>query len=1228
MKHFTRIAMLLAMLFFVGESALAQTNLAPNATVSCSNPWNWNRINDQDRGSCGSQQAFVWTGNPPANSDYMQWVWSSTVGISQIDIYHAQTTGRFLTGGTVQRWTGSSWVDHYTFSGLNQSNCMNTISFPAFFSTRMRITKFRMNGTGQTSNPNFREIEIFLKIYGSNNAGISSIDPLSPCTPKQDIKATIGNFGTNRLDSVTVNYTINGVAQTPILYKTDTIGAAEEVKITLQNYTFSPNTRYTIKAWTTAPNGKTDTVNLNDTNELTFFFNGSPSAPTANAVSHCGIGEVDISATPDNVNDSLFWFTEKTGGSPFAVGKNVKSPFLYNSDTMWVNAFRRGSEDSVSNGLGGGVIVSANTGRYNGDMFDVTVGSAPISMSQLTISVWQNQLCSYEVYIRNGTYVGNQNSSAGWTRIASGVGTPYNANGQNNLIDIDLGNLLLPANTITGWYVTTTTTNGNDIYLTNGNAGVDAGDFKVTGGSAILGLFASGGGVYNTWTIDHSFKYAITCATSSGRVAVPIEIKRLPTGSEFTKGSTFQGVFRKGTFADPDRVAEDSMATYEMMNPTLFAGGDYGTTWNWSMDVRTPNGTIVPNWGLTDPTSSTAGVFSITPQQGWADSMLIATITISDLNNGCDTVFTRHINVAPIPRTDFSAPNACLGTPIEFRNLTSLSTGFATYLWEFGDGNTSTFIDPIHTYKAFGKYKVKLTVTSNWGVSKDTTIEIEVFEIPDIQFTVKHACEDENLTILNNTKISSGTISYVWNYGDGTGGNTGAASHNKMYAKPGGYTITLKATANGCESVATRNANQFARPTADFEATPDCIGSVTQFTNTSKIELNEKIGSNWWFGDGEVGTLNDPGHVYTTAGAKSVKLRAISQFGCADSITKNIVIKDGPIAGFTYDKACNVDPVNFTNTTSEPSGLTVIYAWDFGDGNNSTQKSPSHKYPGLGTYPVQLLATADNGCTSTFEEQIRVLIQPVADFEVADVCSDETAIFVNRTEAAGSVTYKWYFGDGDSSDHVAPTHLYPTTTQSYGVRLLAFVQDGCTDEITKTLNVHEAPDCGFTFTQSQADRTEFTFTPDNPNYSGEYIWTFKGSGNSTEKSPTKKFEYTETQYQVYFRIKTDDGCDCVDSSTVVLTSWGSVGGTDAGTVNVYPNPNNGTFSIDLEGWYNNASLTLRITDAQGRVVYASSDKDLLDDKKVLTLEGLARGVYNLEVAGDKSRLIKKIIVAD
>jgi PKD repeat protein len=1232
MKNFTRIAMLLAIVFFMDDNVKAQTNIAPAATPTCSRPWNWNNINNNNLGTCGRQTAFVWTANPPTNGEYMQWVWKKKVGMSEIVIHHAQTNARFLTGGTIQKWTGSAWVDHYTFSGLSQSNCKNTVTFPAFFSTQMRIHKMKMRGTGQTSNPNFREIQIYLKIFGANNAGVSGIDGMSPCTGTQDIKATIANFGVNRIDSVTVNWTLNGVSQASFLYKKDTLGLGEDVKLTLKaGHKFAPNSLNKIVAWTSIPNGKSDTVTLNDTAIYEFFFNGEPNSPTAPKVSHCGIGQIDLTAKPDNPNDSLFWFEQKVGGSPFAVGKNVKSPFLYSSDTMYVNAFRRGAEDSVSNGLSGGTIVSGNAGMFNGDMFDIKVKAAPISIGKVTISMYRNQASSYEVYIKSGTYVGNQTNATAWTLVTKGTATPYNANGQNNLIDIELGNLLLTANSVTGMYITTTTASGNDIFLTNGNGGVSNRSFDVVGGSAIYGPFGSGGGVYNTWTIDHAFTFAITCATSSGRVAVPIEIKRLPTGSGLAESTPFEGIYAKGSMNNPDRLGEDSTATYEIIDPSLFPKTTYGSDWSLKVDFRTASGTPVPSgFSVTTPTSSANGEVQIKMLQGWADSMIAMTMTISDLNNGCDTTVVRYINVSPIPRTNFEAPDACLGTPIEFRNTTTLSSGFATYLWDFGDGTTSTFIDPIHTYKNFGKFKVHLTVTSNYGVSKDTTIEIEVFEIPDIQFRVKHACEDENLTIINNTKISSGSITYSWKYGDGTTGNSSASTHTKKYAQPGSYKITLRASANGCNSVASRNANQFARPTAAFTSVPDCIGSETEFTNTSVIELNEKIGSVWSFGDGEVETVTSPNHVYATAGAKTVKLVAVSQFGCSDSTTRNIVIKDGPIASFEYDKACNVDPVTFTNTSTEPSGLTVIYAWNFGDGANTSQKSPTHKYPNLGVYNVSLVATADNGCTSEYSADLRVLIQPVADFEAEDVCSNEGAIFVNKTKSAGNVVYKWYFGDGDSSDLVAPKHKYAGTTQSYGVRLLAFVQDGCTDEITKTVNVNASPGCGFTYSQSEADRTEFTFTPNDQTHgAGAYTWVFKGSGTEKSMSPVKNFEYTETKYRVFLRIITADGCECTDSSTVVTTTWGSVGNNpELGTVNVYPNPNNGTFNISLEGWKANEALSVRISDAQGRVVYENTENNVIDSEKVLTLEGLARGVYNLEVANNQGKLIKKIVVAE
>ncbi len=58
----------------------------------------------------------------------------------------------------------------------------------------------------------------------------------------------------------------------------------------------------------------------------------------------------------------------------------------------------------------------------------------------------------------------------------------------------------------------------------------------------------------------------------------------------------------------------------------------------------------------------------------------------------------------------------------------------------------------------------------------------------------------------------------------------------------------------------------------------------------------------WNFGDGDLGTLINNTHVYATEGTKTVKLIAISQFGCLDSMVKNIAIKPIPVTDFSSDK--------------------------------------------------------------------------------------------------------------------------------------------------------------------------------------------------------------------------------------------------------------------------------------------------------------------------------------
>lgn len=149
----------------IPRAIFAQTNIAPSATASAStcNTGACSTLNDLNFGTCGTQQMWISTSTPPSTvpgDNYIQWDWSTPQTFDALIIHHAQTGTRFLAGALVQNWNGSAWVDVFNFSNLPNSNCINTVPFPAPLTTsRFRITSFLMSGN-QLSNPNFREIEI------------------------------------------------------------------------------------------------------------------------------------------------------------------------------------------------------------------------------------------------------------------------------------------------------------------------------------------------------------------------------------------------------------------------------------------------------------------------------------------------------------------------------------------------------------------------------------------------------------------------------------------------------------------------------------------------------------------------------------------------------------------------------------------------------------------------------------------------------------------------------------------------------------------------------------------------------------------------------------------------------------------------------------------------------------------------------------------------------------
>jgi PKD repeat protein len=156
------------------------------------------------------------------------------------------------------------------------------------------------------------------------------------------------------------------------------------------------------------------------------------------------------------------------------------------------------------------------------------------------------------------------------------------------------------------------------------------------------------------------------------------------------------------------------------------------------------------------------------------------TVTLEACNVvGC-TEFSQAIEILPTPVASFTFEADWL--EITFTNASLYGD---TYLWDFGDGITSTEMSPIHTYAAAGSYNVVLTVVNGCGVSTfEAVVTVEVCQAPVASFTFE---PDFLAVTFTNTSVNG--VSFEWDFGDGITSTEENPVHT--YAEAGTYTVTL-----------------------------------------------------------------------------------------------------------------------------------------------------------------------------------------------------------------------------------------------------------------------------------------------------------------------------------------------------------------------------------------------------------------------------------------------------
>ena len=1063
-----------------------------------------------------------------------------------------------------EEWRSSGWCTPLISPGSSTLQYFN-LSIPVnatVGTTRMRIrstyNSCTANDNGCTSY-NYGEAEDFTITLSSepNDAGITNISP-PKCQPL--LTTTISNLGSNDLQSVKIGWAVNGKFQNVNTYsKTITKGKSADI-ILSPTFNFSDATSYQIKVFTMEPNSVSDPDNNNDTSILNFVYYSQPGKPNPQNVSRCGIGSVQLNSGLGKNGYSL-WYGSNTSTEVLAIDSIFNTPTLpYGNKTYYIEGVKLGDPTLFTTGMSGTYWFG---NIQSGNMFDIKANKSLI-IDSFSLNVNNYNSIQVNVYVRSGSYVGYQTNSSSWTLIKTINGVQ--AKGLGNKTNVNMGGYLMPAGNY-GVYVQVS----EGILFNLGNQNRSNIDLTFVGGDAISGNFGS---ITSNYTWSGNLYYRPVLCTEK-RVPVDAIVNPSPFGSSFTKSIPFQTTRpnSRGTISDPDIVTSNEEINYELNPPSGYFQSDYGKKWKTeNFRIRTLKGNVISGkyYQYLAPSNTQKGTLRFVPDTTLTDSIIHIQLVIKDMGPYyCDSTINKFIFVAPRPQPNFNFnKQICDGDAVLFENQSRISSGNMRYKWYFGTGNpedTSDAFSTIFKFPAYGKYKVSLTATSiPYGYETTKTILVEVTEIPRIDFKILNACENIPLRFINNTSHTD-TVSYFWDFGDPSSTNDVSQLKHSVwtYPLPGAYQVTLKATAKGCQSILTKNANQFATPIAGFSA-PSLICDKTEikFTNSSLIKFGN-MGYHWTFGDGDVSNEANPTHIFKNSTSKTVVLKTVSEFGCIDSTVKILYPVESPLANFNWNSACNLTTTKFTFTGTIPlGGIKTNYYWNFSGESNSTQIDPEKLFSQAGKKSVTLSLVADNGCSNEISKEVFIKQQSKSDFEVNDICEDDEAVFINKSSvSSGALKYNWKFGDGKNSNALSPRHKYNIggTTQTYNVTLVAIVTGGCSDSVTKAVTVNAKPNSDFNFKSS--GRLVY-FNAINKN-SVLYQWRFGDGGSAiTPDAQWHYLSYPSGKYKACLSVV--DANSCFSETCKDINVGNTIQNlTNDSEISVYPNPSNGSFRVNF-----------------------------------------------------------------
>ncbi len=496
-----------------------------------------------------------------------------------------------------------------------------------------------------------------------NDAGIVALTkPLAgQCVGPLSVQAVIQNFGAGKLIKATINWSINGIYQTPYNW-TGNLNKNGKDTVVIGNYNFTAtlNPKFVIKS--SLPNGKTDTLMFNDSIIVVRSLRALPSISLGPDFSICLGDSIQIGSV-NNPTLSYKWLT--ITGSAFAttsqifVKPTIKTSYILEATNKNFGCINRDT-----------LVISVNNKPVADAGPDHTI--CPGSSAQLGatpqsgfVYYWTSQPVRFKSTIANPLDTPSVTTTYSLTKVVTATGC--------QATDIAVVTVIsLPTPFVTG--IISACNNDRMNYITTSNGG-NTYKWYVTGGQLLSGQNTNAINVrWNTPGTGNLKVIETNSATCKDSSMLAVTVNTSPKANFSVIGLTCKG--SATVFKDMSNDAQSYQWTF----------GDAGTS------------------TLASPTHLYATV----------NTFPVKLIVMNAAD--CPDTANLQVTINPLPVADFSTTKVAEKT-YDFTDISTIPSGtISGWLWDFGDGSdSSTVKNPNHQYSLGGTFVIKLCVTSNAG---------------------------------------------------------------------------------------------------------------------------------------------------------------------------------------------------------------------------------------------------------------------------------------------------------------------------------------------------------------------------------------------------------------------------------------------------------------------------------------------------------------------------------